>query len=574
MRPKLLIAALLVALTLAVFGQVARFEFLTYDDADYVTANPHVQGGLTPAAIVWALTTMNASNWHPLTWISHTIDWQLYGPKAAGHHVTSLLLHLASVLLLFHVLVRMTGAVARSGVVAALFAIHPLHVESVAWIAERKDVLSTLFLMLAILAYARYVERGRGFAWVAAAMAAGLMAKPMLVTLPLLLLLLDVWPLRRPISRASIVEKLPLFALSAASSVVTYVAQAHGGAVRTFEQLPLSLRASNALVSYVRYVLKMLWPSHLAIFYPHPRESLPIWMVGLALLALAGATYAAWRFRRSRPELLTGWLWYVITLIPVIGLVQIGDQALADRYTYVPLVGLFLVVAWSVPRQAAAVVGIGALAVVAYVQTGYWKDTMTLFSHALSVTRGNFVAHQVVGDVLASRGALDEAVGHYREALAARPSDRIVHNNLAGVLYLRNELDEAEAHAREAIRLDPKFARARNQLGLVLAARGRLDDAVAEYRAALAAEPDNVASHYNLGMVLLKQGRLDETIEHFRRVVALAPGQAGAYGYLARALLAKGDVEGARREVEAARARGFAPPADVLRALSLAPGTR
>ena len=571
MRSKPLIAALLVALTLAIFGRVAGFEFLTYDDADYVTGNPHVQSGLTPASIAWALTTMHASNWHPLTWISHMADWRLYGPRAGGHHVTSLLLHLASVLLLFHVLVRMTGAVARGGVVAALFAIHPLHVESVAWIAERKDVLSTLFLMLAMLAYARYVERGRGLVWVAAAMAAGQMATPMLVTLPVLLLLLDFWPLARPFSKALVVEKLPLFALSAASSIVTYVAQSQGGAVRTFEQLPPSLRAANAIVSYVAYIAKMLWPSNLAIFYPHPRERLPFWTAGLAFAVLVGVTYAAVRFRRERPELLTGWLWYLITLLPVIGLVQIGDQALADRYTYVPLIGLFIVVAWSVPRQAAAVVWIGALAAVAYVQVGYWKDTMTLFNHALSVTTGNFVAHQVVGDALAARGALDDAVRHYGEALAARPTDQVVHNNLAGVLYLQNKLGDAETHAREAIRLDPKFARAHNQLGLVLAAEGKPDEAITEYRAALAAEPDNVASHYNLGLVLFKQGRLDETIEHFRRVVALQPGQAGAYGYLARALLAKGDVEGARREIEAGRARGFAPPPDVVRALAAAP---
>jgi len=569
---KSVVAALLATLTLAVFAQVSGFQFLSYDDTEYVTGNARVRGDLTPAGVAWAFTTMTAANWHPLTWISHMADWSLYGPRAGGHHVTSLILHLASVLLLFQALCVASGATVPSGVVAALFAIHPLHVESVAWIAERKDVLSTLFLMLALLAYARYAKRPSRarFAWVALAMAAGLLAKPMLVTLPVLLLILDYWPLGRLASKADLrtlaIEKLPLVPLVVASSIVTFVAQARWGAVRTLEQLPFAARAENALVSYVRYLAKAAWPTDLAVFYPY--TELPPWQVGLALVVLGGVTYGALRLRRSHPALITGWLWYLVSLLPVLGLVQVGEQAIADRYTYVPMIGPFLAVAWGVPaipwlsspaRRAGAVVWIAALAFVAHVQAGYWRDTLTLFRHTLRVTEGNYVAHQVVGDALAVSGALDEAVGHYEEALRARPDSRVVQGNLAGVLYLQGKMADAERHAREALAIDPRFARARTTLGLALAEQGKPQEAIAELERGLAIEPDNVPGNYNLGMLLFRQGRLEEAVACFRRVVAARPEEIGAYGYLARARLASGDVDGARREIEAGRAHGFVP---------------
>jgi hypothetical protein len=385
-------------LTPAVFAPVLRNEFTSYDDRTYVSANRHIQRGLSAEAVRWAFTTTRAANWHPVTWVSHMIDVTVFGLAPGPAHAVNLALHVANVLLLFVFFARTTGAAGRSAVVAALFAVHPLHVESVAWIAERKDVLSTLFWLLATWEYVEYARsRSTGrLALVAFLMALGLLAKPMLVTLPFTLLLLDRWPLGRASAgwKALVVEKLPLFALSIAACVATFLAQQAGGAVASVERFPAPVRVANAIWSYVAYLELTLWPRRLAVFYPHPGSSLPAWKVALAASILAAMTSLAVMLRRSRPYVLTGWLWYVGTLVPVIGLVQVGNQGMADRYTYVPLIGIFVIVAWTAASWGShttipAVAVVLALAAAARAQVMEWRDTVTVFTHALAVTGPN-----------------------------------------------------------------------------------------------------------------------------------------------------------------------------------------
>ena len=423
------VALLLAAVVLAAFWPVLGAGFIAYDDAVYVTKNPNVQRGFDAASLKWAWSSFYALNWHPLTWMSHTLDWRLFGPRPAGHHLTSLLLHVANTLLLFLVLVRATGATGRSAAAAALFGIHPLHVQSVAWVAERKDVLSTLFWMISMMAYVRYARAPSlpKYLVVAAAFALGLAAKPMLVTLPFALLLLDVWPLGRWGARGArflLAEKLPLIALSAIFGAVTFAAQRSGGGIASAEVVPLGLRVSNALVSYVRYLGKTIWPRGLAIFYPHPLDTLPAWQVLGAALFLTAVTLTAVRQRRGHPYLLFGWLWYVGTLVPVIGLVQVGAQAMADRYTYVPAIGVFVAACWGVAalldrlmprrpaasRRWAAILGSAAvllLAVATRAEAGFWRDSRTLFEHALAATKNNYTAHTGLGSALAAKGSVD-----------------------------------------------------------------------------------------------------------------------------------------------------------------------
>ncbi len=459
MRRELIVCLLLLSVTLAVYWQIGDHQFTNYDDTLYVTDNPHVKPGLAGGSVIWAFTATEEANWHPLTWLSHMVDCQLFGLRPRGHFLTSLFLHLANVLLLFAVLKRMTGALWRSAFVSALFALHPLHVESVAWVAERKDVLSTLFWLLTMLAYARYVERPTRARYVLTLVAftLGLMAKPMLVTLPFVLLLLDYWPLDRmayggkgddppkrtrkrthsceqrlPLSRL-VWEKIPFFALAAISSVVTFSFQQRAGAMADMEIFPLSSRIANALVSYLRYMGKIIWPSDLAVLYPHPGTSLPLWWGAAAGLALLGLSILVVLVIRRRPYLAVGWLWYVGTLVPVIGLVQVGVQAYADRYTYVPLIGLFIMIAWGVPdlvgrwaqtRTVLAVLAATALAALTactWIQLGYWKDSVSLFTHTLQVTTKNYVAHNNLGNALADRGEVEAAISQYTEALRIKP---------------------------------------------------------------------------------------------------------------------------------------------------------
>jgi protein O-mannosyl-transferase len=532
--PTAAIAGGLIVLTSVAFAPVLENGFTTYDDRTYVSANRHIQHGVSVEAVRWAFTTTRAANWHPLTWLSHTLDWSLYGADPRGHHLTSLMVHLANVVLLFLLLGRATDAWGPAGLAAALFAVHPLHVESVAWIAERKDVLSTLFWLLATwgyLAYAKSPSRGR-LALVAALMALGLLAKPMLVTLPFTLLLLDGWPLGRASAgwRALLVEKLPLLALSTAAGVTTVLAQRAGGAVASVERFPLPARVANAIWSYVAYLEATLWPRHLAVFYPHPGSSIPAWKVALAVLILSALTSLAVGLRGSRPYVLAGWLWYVGTLVPVVGLVQVGNQGMADRYTYVPLIGIFVIVAWTAAgwgRRATipAVAIVLALAALTRVQVTTWKDTITLFEHALVVTGPNPTALVNLGAALEDRGKIADAMARYEEALRFDPGNRTAENRVGGVLAAQGRLDEAVGHYREALRRDPRDPDTLSNLGIALAKQHKLDEAIARFQAALDAHPEDPTSILtNLGNALLLSGRTEEAIARYEESLRLDPG--------------------------------------------------
>jgi hypothetical protein len=473
---RLVISLLLAAATIAVYAQVIGFEFVHYDDDVYVIANPHVQEGLTVAGIRWAFTTFAAANWHPLTWISLMLDRSIGGAGPWVFHLTNLILHVANTLLLFFVLDRMVGRRRPCAITAALFAIHPLHVESVAWIAERKDVLSTLFLLLTLVAYAGFVERPGPFRRLAVVLlfAFGLMAKPMLVTLPLLLLMLDAWPLRRadPWPRL-LLEKAPLLALSIASAAVTLAAQGKGGTIGSMATYPLEVRAANAIVATATYLGKAIWPTGLAVFYPHPGVSLTAWKVAGSALVLAGLTAWTIRLRRSHPCLLFGWAWYLVTLAPVVGIVQVGWQARADRYTYIPLIGIFLGVVLAVSdrfahrpalltRLASATLltfGIGAL-----VQVGYWRDSETLFRRAIAVTENNPVGHNGLGLALLRRGLVPQAEAHFAEALRIDPAFVDAHSNLGVALGREGRMDEAILQFQRALDLNPGHRDARSNL--------------------------------------------------------------------------------------------------------------
>ena len=573
----------LVAANVLVYAAVHRYEFVNFDDFPYVAQNDMVAAGLTWRGVGWAFTTAHSANWHPLTWLSHMLDVQLYGMQAGGHHVTSLLLHIANTLLLFGVLYRMTGAVGRSGFVAALFAVHPLHVESVAWVAERKDVLSTLFWMLTLWTYVSYVRQPQWnrYVLVVVCFALGLMAKPMLVTLPFVLLLLDYWPLER-VTRERAVgrdgrairvsdqrsvwvslvrEKAPLFALAAASSVVTFVAQRSAGYVVELELAPPVLRVENALVSYVAYIGKMLWPAALAALYPWATV-IPVGRVVGAALILFVAFAVALRAGRRHPYLLVGWLWYVGTLVPVIGLVQVGNQRMADRYTYIPLIGLFLIVAWGVPDLLArwrhrriALATTAGLVLAACIMTARgqvraWENTNALWQHVVDVTDDNFVAHGYFGDILAAQGKLDEAITHYAEVVRLRPRYVVGILILANALTRAGRLDEAVARYSEALRIRPQSAEAHNNLGVALKQQRKDTEAIAHFTEAVRLSPAYPDARRNLAMALGEQGRIDAAISEMLAAVRIKPGQAQWHFDLAVLYQMKGDAKQAVEQLE------------------------
>ena len=558
----LLAGGVLALLVLGLFWPAIRGGFGCLDDQAYVTANAHVQNGLTWEGVRWAFSSFEIANWHPVTWLSHMADCTLFGLRPAGHHLTSVLLHALNTLLVFLVLRSLTGATWRSLFVAALFGLHPLRVESVAWIAERKDVLSTFFLLLTLWAYAAWAQRvatrrswaGLCYGLALAAFALGLMSKPMLVTVPFVLLLLDYWPLQR-IPRASagaavpvvgrlMVEKIPFFLLAAASGVVTFLAQKSGGAVQTMTRYPWEIRVENALVSYVRYLGKFVWPVDLAIFYPHPGA----WAAGQ--VALAGALLAAISVivvvgRRPRPYLLVGWLWYVGMLVPVIGLVQVGVQSMADRYTYVPLLGVGIALTWGTEeltrswRHRGIALGVAAGAVLAgcvvltHRQIGWWADAETLFRHALDVTENNAVAQNGLGTALVDRPERRaEAIAHFREALRIEPGFANVHFNLGKALAdTPGQMREAIAECEVALRLRPRWAEAHNNLGKALASfPGREVEALAQVDAALRIDPDLPEAHNNRGNLLLQfPDRLAEAIAEYDAAIRLKPAYAEAH---------------------------------------------
>ena len=565
----LAICFLLLVAIFAVYAQVSNHEFVSYDDPKYITDNPYVRGGLTWSGVVWAFGAVYEANWFPLTWLSHMLDSQLFGLDAGWHHLTSVAIHALSALLLFALLHRITGARWRSALVAFLFALHPLHVESVAWIAERKDVLSGFFWMATLWAYAAYAEKPRRarYALVLLLFCLGLMAKPMLVTLPVVLLLLDYWPLKRG---PRILEKLPLVAASIGASLVTYLAHQKGGAVASFEVAPLAARIENALISYVVYIAKMFWPSNLAFFYPYWTGPMLVAAI-FSAIALAIVTIAVVRLRRTQPYLAVGWLWYVVTLLPVIGLIQTGAQARADRYTYVPVIGLSIAVVWGAAqllerwpqlRTALATAACAACCVLTWVQVGYWRDDVSLYQHAIAAVPNNYVArfmlasafvdrgrpgdavaelretvrirprfvqaHAVLGQLLAGQGQPDEALRELQTAVRLKPSDADAHFRMGSVLGTLGRADEAAAEFSETIRLDPENADAHYNLGLALAERDRLPDAAREFGAAVRLRPADAAARFNYGITLAKMGRMDEAIPQFSEAVRIKPDFAEA----------------------------------------------
>jgi tetratricopeptide (TPR) repeat protein len=528
-------------LTWLVFGQTLRHDFVNYDDPGYVYENTRITSGLSISGIAWAFTHIHSMNWHPLTTISHMLDCRLYGLKAGDHHLTNVLLHIAAAMLLFLALLQMTSAVWRSAFVAAVFAIHPLHVESVAWIAERKDVLSGVFFMLTLLIYVHYTRApslGRYLAMVLV-FVLGLMSKPMLVTLPFLLLVLDYWPLGRigdPISGTGsrlsmrVLEKIPLIALSAVSSVVTFLAQK--GAVGWTEQLPVATRISNAIVSYIAYGWQMLWPARLAVFYPHPEHRLPLWVIISSLLLLLSITAIAIALRRQRPYLITGWLWYLGMLVPVIGLVQVGWQGRADRYTYLPQIGLYIAITWAVIDLTAfwrhrrtilrvvAILIIGVLSLRAWVQTSYWRDSETLFRHALAVTVNNDVAENNLGIVFLRKGKVDEAISLLQAAVHLRPDNSPAQENLAKALLQKGQVADALIHYRKLLDLQPDNIEVHNIVGTVLTQQGRVGEGVQEWQKVLAIQPDNGNAMSNLAWVFATSP--DESLRNGPKAVELA----------------------------------------------------
>jgi tetratricopeptide (TPR) repeat protein len=551
---KYIVCLFLVVTTLIVYWQVPKYEFLNYDDDLYITQNYHVKAGLNMSGLIWSFTsgTMVSNYWHPLTWLSHMLDYSLYGMNAGGHHMTNLLFHIANTLLLFFVLKRMTSDKWKSAFVSALFALHPLHVESVAWVAERKDVLSTFFWFLTMMAYCRFVEKPilTRYFTLLLFFVLGLMSKPMLVTLPFVLLLMDFWPFGRlqlgqvintanpQIQKASIFyliwEKAPLFLLTAGASVAAYITQKKGGALPRMDFTLFKIQIANALVSYVSYIKKMIWPSQLAVFYPHP-GTLPISKsVGAGILLITLTVFVVYFWRRF-PYLTVGWFWYVGTLVPVIGLVKVGSFAMADRYTYVPLIGLFIVIAWFVPDLVAvrshrkvllatfAMLYLSVLMAFTWKQVRHWENSIALFNHTLSVTTKNYLAHMKLGEALAEQNKNAEAIRHYFEALRINPDFALVHFNLGNIYAGQGNTEDAVYYYNEALQKNPDFAKAHNNLGNTMAKEGDVDAAVYHYKEALKINPDYAGVYYNLGRIAANQGETDDAILYYRKASLLNP---------------------------------------------------
>jgi Tfp pilus assembly protein PilF len=547
---------LLVVATLALYNPVNRHPFVNYDDDRYVTENHHVHNGLGWDTVSWAFTAKEQGNWHPLTWLSHVLDYQLFHQNATGHHFTSLLIHASNAVLLFLLLIYATGRVGSSLFVAALFALHPINVESVAWVAERKNVLSTFFFVAALIAYCWYARKSdwRRYLVFTGLFVFGLMSKPMVITLPFVLLLLDYWPLGRiqgfpagvpsvpqaPLSRL-LVEKLPLLVLSAASAAITMQVQQAGGATRSTAQFSLGIRLENAVVAYAMYLWKMVWPSHLAPLYPHPGDSLPAWQVAISALVLLAVTVVVLRFR-SRPYLLTGWLWFLGTLVPVIGLVQVGDQAMADRYAYIPLIGIFVMLAWGAADVAdSRQIGLSArmipaacvllvLVFVTHRQLGYWSNNYELWTHALAVTDRNFIAQNNLGGALLLLGKPDEAYAHFQAAAEINPNDPMSRSNLGAYLQEHGNLAEAMAQYDRTISLtsDPGLLAATySNRGTAYRKLGEDEKARDSYDQALRLNPNQSNAYLGLGELLEKQNQLDDAIRNYSRSVELRPTTTG-----------------------------------------------
>ena len=561
----------LACITLVVFWQVSGHEFVNFDDGRYVYNNTHVKEGLTTDGFIWAFSTIDMHNWHPLTWLSYMLDYELFGLKAGYFHITNLFFHIANTLLLFALLKQLTGAVWRSAFVAACFALHPLHVESVAWIAERKDVLSTFFWMLTILIYIQYARRPNiaRFILLTLTFCLGLMAKQMLVTLPIVLLLLDYWPLKRfeiqrrgclgfrfsslsTSFRRCILEKLFLFIFSIAASATVYVIQETTGLVQSVTRFSLSARVSNAFVSYIEYIIKMFYPVRMVIFYPHPGDSLALWKVAGAFLLLVGITaLCLWRIRKN-PYFAVGWLWYVITLIPVIGFVQLWEQAMADRYTYIPSIGIFIIVAWGftelfrklkyrkVVLSALASASLVILSVLTYIQVGYWHNSGSLYSHALDVTKNNYIAHSFIAHWYFEQGDINKSISHHQQALRIRPFFADEYVNL-GAAYLRlGKIDKSIEHSNKALSINPDLYQAYVNLGQAYVVRGNIDKAIEQFNKSLDIKADHADAYRGLGRLFLSQSKFAESIENYQKALELSVDDPACYNDMGVALYLQG----------------------------------
>ncbi len=604
MKKSLIISvySILTLSTLLVFWQVRNFDFVNYDDNVYIYENPHVLNGLTSDGISWAFTTGCTANWHPITWLSLMLDCQLFGTNPGSMHLVNLLLHLVNALLLFVVLKKMTGSLWPSAFVAVAFAIHPMHVESVAWITERKDVLSTFFFLLTLAAYVGYV-RGRGilrYLLTVVLFVFGLLAKPMLVTLPFVLLLLDYWPLERIRGQKTedrerntesvlklVIEKIPFLAIAAISSAITFMVQRSGGAMAGMDVLPLKFKFANAVISYARYIGKMFWPENLAVFYPFDADSFALWQVAMCVLLLLVISIFMIRFGRKQRYLPVGWFWFLGTLMPVIGLVQAGEQSLADRYTYIPYTGLLIIIAWGLPELLsrwlyrkialgiAAVMVLTVLGIGAYRQAGYWKNSSALFTHAIEVTQNNYIAHEHLAQELYKQGNPALAIEHYKKALEINPYYAESYNN-RGIVYSKlDRWQEAIKDFSQAIRIKPDYVDAIYNRGIAFGNLGRWQEAIKDFSQAIRIKPDLTDAYNNLGIIMNAQGNYKEAIEQLERVVRLQPDAARPCNDLAL-LIAKhpeiknhsidGAISLARRACEITNYRN----ADFLNTLALA----
>ncbi len=565
----------LLLLVTAVFAQTARFDFVNFDDSFYILGNPQVTAGLTREGAARAFTTAGPSGeWYPLTMLSHMLDVQLFGLQAGPHHLTNVLFHAGGTLVLFLAFLRLTSRVWPSAVVAALFAIHPLHVESVAWLAERRDVLSGFFFMLTLWAYAGYAHRRSWlrYALVAVFFACGLMAKPIVVTLPVILLLMDYWPLRRfegdwKRARRLVIEKMPLFALAAAVAVITLLTHPEGDAtIDRVAQLSVGWRVANGVVSCAKYLVQFVYPAALVPHYPHPGTSLPIWQILVSLVVLAVMTAGAFLWRRRHPYLLVGWLWYLVMLLPVIGLIQVGSHAMADRYTYLSHIGLYISLAWAAAYAAdvsavwrrmvtsVAVAAVAILAVMAWKQTSYWRDSETLWTHALGSTSPNPITDFNYGLAMDAKGNTSEAMTYYERALSLDPNYVQAHNTLAILLATEGRTQDAIGHLERALTLAPGYATTYNNLATTLARAGRTDEAIVRYREAIRVNPNVAKTHQNLGDLLAAEGRVDEAASQFEQAIALDGRLAAAYSGLALTLSQRGRTDDAIANFEHALA--------------------
>jgi protein O-mannosyl-transferase len=555
---RVIFCLLLVSTLVLIYSQVKSFEFVNFDDPIYVTGNMFIRHGFTLDGIACAFNGIYASMWHPLTWISHMMDIQLFGMDPGMHHLTSVVLHILNSILLFFLFERMTGTLWRSAAVAALFALHPIHVESVAWISERKDVLSTFFLILTMLSYYRYTRTRTigSYLLVVVTYSLGIMAKPMLVTLPFLLLLLDFWPLRRqelfpyadslqaakdviPLINLKgafklVLEKAPLMIMAFVVSGVTYYAQLNGGVVNSLDRVPAATRLQNIITAYATYLGKMIWPMHLAVYYPY-RWHFSIVAITAYILFLSIVTIAALISARRSPYFTIGWFWYMGVLVPVVGIVQVGSQAMADRYSYISLVGIFVIIVWGLTDLigrtrlaraallAALIVVLVSFAGLSWIQVGTWKDSETLFSHAIAVTKDNHMAHNNLGVALYERGDVEGAMEEYRESLRIMPSYVNANCNLGLALAGRKLYAEAFNYYQKCIHIKPEYSEAHYNMGVALSDMGRKNDAIVQYREVLKNYPKHENAHNNLGTLLAEKGDLEGAIYHYRKAIETNP---------------------------------------------------